>query len=363
MSESVDAQESLKNATDNLADQAKKLEIASYYTHGDFEKAKNMLAGTYKDAYAIKINFSSSSVYGAALIFINSIYLTVQSIYGVVSHSFTVSEIKTNQDWKEFEKQIGANIALGEHDDVLGAHMRDELTNGIIPQFITDLQKLIDAGEEISVNHHFQKLVTNKLGFQNIKIGVDFEQITSLDMELNSTNSKKIDPYELEKRKREEENKLKEKENAAAGNDDPLQGKEIKLILNGSLILSPIKGRDIGDLIVGDRVMIKILDKSNKAISLAKAFNAYNDGILKPIAGRIVSIKKISGGGYKIFVIVAKGIFLKIEEEEETIKVAMDPATMAADNKSESQPMSVPLIITLVSLFLGLVGIVVYFLQ
>ncbi len=108
--------------------------------------------------------------------------------------------------------------------------------------------------------------------------------------------------------------------------------------------------------------MISIIDKSPKASDLLKAFIAFReDGSAKPIAGRIVSIKHTTD--YKVFAIVAKGIYIKIVEEEDFIKVAMDPtyyntqsSTEEADTKKNRMMMFI-----LAGVFFVLVAIIVAF--
>ena len=68
-----------------------------YYTHQDAEKAKNMVAGIYKDMYAIKAKFSVSTTYGAFIAFFNITYCTLAHSYAVLSHSYIVDDLKTNQ--------------------------------------------------------------------------------------------------------------------------------------------------------------------------------------------------------------------------------------------------------------------------
>jgi hypothetical protein len=144
--------------------------------------------------------------------------------------------------------------------------------------------------------------------------------------------------------------------------DDGLEGKEVKLMLNGALILSPIKGTDIGKLAVGDRIMISIIDKNPKSIDVAKAFNAYDsEGNIKPIPGRIVSIKR--DDYLHVMAIVAKGIYMKIIEEEDNIKVAMDPAyyNQSGKNEPEDKGSSKTMMVILSIVFIVLVGIILYF--
>ena len=315
--------DNIESAVSNLSAETKKLEIASYYTHGNLEKAKEMITGSYKDVYALKIVFTSS-VYGAALIFMNNIYLEASSCYIIISHSFDVGDIKTNIEWKLFEKSIAENIERKEHDDILSNQLREGLLSAMAIDQCNKIKALVDQNDAIAINHFFQNLLQDKAGFHKVNVSVDVELISSLDMEMNSTSSKKINPNELKGEAKEEEKKDAKKDEAEK-DDNPLSGKEVKLVLRGSLILSPIKGREVSKLVVGDRVKISIIDKSTKAISVAKAFNAISeDGKMHPINGRIVSIKFDEKTGYRIFAIVAKAIYMQIEEEEKNLKVAMD---------------------------------------
>ena len=73
----------LDSAANSLSEQTKKLQIALYYTFGDEDKAKKMVNGTYLDLYVIKGKFSSSSVYGAFVVFLNASHMLcgVGSVY------------------------------------------------------------------------------------------------------------------------------------------------------------------------------------------------------------------------------------------------------------------------------------------
>ena len=359
--------DNLQSAANSLAEQTRKFDIATYYTNGDAEKAKQMVAGAFKDQYAIKGRFTSSSVYGAFLVFFNPAVLAPMSVYTIITKSFAAEDIKTSADWKIFESEITTLLSAGEHDQVMCNHAREEITAGMTLDFNKDIKKLFEINDAITVNHRFKKLLETRLGFQQIKITIDFEPVSSLDMELFSTSSKKIDPRDMKEKlgqdqpdaeKKEEESKIKP--------GDPLAGKEVKLIMTGSLILSPIKGKDISLIQVGDRVKIKIVDKTSKAVQVAKAFNAYDEetGNMSAITGRVVSSKFDSKVGHEFFIIVAKGIFVKVIEEEDNIKVAVEDPDAAAGRKGSKETkesrLSAPLAILLVIVFMLLVGGVIF---
>lgn len=346
----------LDSAANNLSEQTKKLQIALHYTFGDEDKAKKMVNGTYLDLYVVKGKFSSSSVYGSFIIFLNPVYLKVMNSFSILSRSFEISDIKTTQDWRNFEKQLVEISHKSGYDESMTSKMKDSMNKALTIQEITKFARLIEQDDGIAVNHNFQKFISDVTGFQNVELSVDYEKISSIAMEINSLTSTKISAAEPAKESVPAEDIKIEKL------DDPLEGKEVKLILNGALILSPIKGKDISELSIGDRIMISIIDKSPKANDVLKAFNAFrDDGSPKPVAGRIVSIKHTTD--YKIFAIVAKGIYIKIEEEEDFIKVGMDPTYYSNQNIVEEADTrkNRMMMFILAGVFFVLVGIIVAF--
>ena len=354
-------EETLQSATKSLSEQSKKLEIASFYTHGDLEKAKQMVAGNLKDLYVIKAVFTSASINGAFIVFFNNTYGNLTDCCAITSHSFAVSDIKSPIDWKVFEKDLQANLDKGEHDQVLSFQVRDMLVQNFSQQIgvgkqAKELKKFLDQNESIALNRYMQQFIQNKVGFQNVNMSVDFETISSLDMELLSITSKKMSDQIAAA-------KPKEEKKAEADEDDPLKGKEVKLVLKGGLILSPVKGKEISRLALKDKIKITLLEQNQKAIQVAQAFNAYVDGVLKPISGRIVSVKKNPSGGYNLHAIVAKGIYCKIDEEEENIKVAMDDplAAAAAQEEEPSSKKNMVIIGVLVAVLLVLIGLIIAF--
>lgn len=348
----------LEAAASNFSEQSKKNQIALYYTMGDQDKAKKMVTGGYSDLYVIKCVFSSSSVYGGFIVFINTVYLKAVSGYIIITRSFDLVDIKTTKDWRAFERLLLDAAKKGEHDEVFSNQVKDGLIKALTIQEISNLSKLLDQDNGIAINRYMQKFISNVAGLQNMELTADYEKISSLSMELHSLTSIKITPDELAKGQSKDQPAEVEVEKT----DDALSGKEVKLILNGALILSPIKGKDISSITAGDRILISLVDKNPKTIDVAKAFNAYDsEKGIKPIPGRVVSIKL--DGYYTIYAIVAKGIYVKIIEEETLIKAAMDPAHYMASgsDKDDEKSVSGITLAVLAIVFLVLVGGVIFF--
>ena len=90
--------EILENAAGSLSDYTKKLKIAMFFTNGDEDRAKQMIAGNLEDICVIKGRFSSTQSFGAFIAFFNRYYLTLNSVYPVITDSFNLKELKTSVD-------------------------------------------------------------------------------------------------------------------------------------------------------------------------------------------------------------------------------------------------------------------------
>jgi len=353
----------LKSATKGLAEQTKKLDIATYYTHNDFELAKKMVTGSYKDLYVLKINFTSSSVYGAIIVFYNHILNYIVHLHGIVSKSFSIQDIKPSAKWKIFEKDIVDIVKKNEHDSVLTNQSLDSFSKGFTVQIGNEIKKFLENDDSIQLVYILQKLAQDTLGFQNVKVLSDYEEISSVDMELFSLSSKKINLKKIQAKEKQEN---EAKENPQDKNS--LNGKAVKLLLQAALVLSPIKGLSISELKVNDRIKIKLIDKNPKAKSVLTAFKAIDEeGNQKPIPARIISIDYSKSDGYKINAIIAKGIFAEIYEEEENIKVLMADGyifkTSSQKKNNSSGGISMPLLIGLIVFVVAVVAGVVVFLS
>ena len=351
----------LESAASSLSEQTKKLQIALYYTDDD-DKAKKMVSGSFLDLYLIKGKFSSSNVYGAFVIFLNFVNLRVANVYSIISRSYEIAEIKTNQEWRTFEARLVEVVKKGDFDEVMTSKVNEILTKSMGMQEITQLSHLLDRDNGIAVNHNFQRFFSDVTGFQKLEFSVDYEKISSLSMELYSATSEKISNQKLNQKlqSKAEEANADAEENET---DDPLSGKDVRLLVKGSLILSPIKGRNIAELAVGDIVMISVFDDEENSAEFLKAFNAYNeDGTIKPISGRIISVKHTTK--YEIYAIVAKGVYVRIIEVENFIKVAMDPTHYEAQVVEDlrSNKTTIYIISGLAVLFLASILLLVFIL-
>ncbi len=355
--------ESLDLAINSLSEQTKKFDMALHFTHGDSEKAREMVAGSYKDLYVIKGKFNSTSTFGAFIIFFNVSYTGVVHCFAAITRNPSIDDIKTRVPWKLFEEDLVGYAGKADNDGMVASQVKDALRKYFSMQVskeqkALELKTFLDKQDDIAINHLIQKFLQAQFGWQGVGVVADYEQLSSLDLELLSSTSLKIgqDENALDKPAKEEAPIEAEK--------DPLEGKEIKLVLDGSFILSPIKGKDIAKLIVGDRIRVNLSPNNSKAFQVARAFNAVEGEKILPIVGRVTYLKRDSKGILKAYVIVAKGIYVKILEEEENIKVALDPThEMSHQKESVKKPFNTGtlLVIILVFTLIVMLGMIIIF--
>ncbi len=297
-------------------------EVAMYYTNGDKEKSELMVSGAYLDMYALKIKFSFTGLYGACIYFINRVNNILVDLYCVISTSFNVDDIKVNLGWLDFEKSIIDIMDENTHDNNMVLKYLEASKTCFNTNVIKNMNNLIEINEINNLTELLKKEIFDTLDVPSVKIDLHSEEISSLNMELESKTSYKLSEEQISEGKVDHEaEEIEVIKFEPDDKEDTIRPEDVKLILDGALNLDPIKGMNVEGLVVKDRIKIKITDKNPKGVLIAKAFNAYQDGRMKPIEGNIVSFRKRMEGGYKLFVEIADGIYIRIIEEETDIKV------------------------------------------
>jgi len=349
-----------ESAKNQFGDQVRKMNIALHYVANDMVKAKQMVSGSYRDLIVFKGRFSSSSLYGCFIIFFNKVYSKVTDSTFVLSPDYALGGINTTQDWKTFEKDMVDHQKNSETSRA-SQDIKDKIDRSFTLAICNELSRLLERNDMIQVQHVIQKILQESTGFKRVDLKVELQELSSLEMELDSITSRKVDAKTLSGAATETK---KPETTETPADADPEVGKNgVKLIVKSTLNLSPIKGKHISQIVPGDRVMITMIEQNNQTLQIAQAFKAFNkeQNRILPVPARVVSIKYIDGLGYKVFAMIAKGVLAQVIEEETNIKVALDPAaTPAAADKEDAKGPGLPAIIGLVAVFIVLLMIIVF---
>ena len=100
--------------------------------------------------------------------------------------------------------------------------------------------------------------------------------------------------------------------------------KEARYVIEAKAMLAPVRGKNVSDLMPGDRIKVLLTGSDVVSDKVLKLLNAYDaNGSRMPITGRIKAKVPFEKGGYMIYAFVAKGVLAKIFEEE-NVKILLD---------------------------------------
>lgn len=300
---------------DTINEKAKRIEISLKYTGGDMEKAKLMSSGKLQDVIVIKGKFlvADQNCSGMMLAFVNVIHEYISSIRVVISDNPSIfSSVRIFDPWKGLYKNLVAYEAAA--DSVGSGKLIDDLLNSFInTDIFPDVQnKNLDF---LSVS--IQDMIKASFGSDKVKSQVDLEQTSSLDLDLAGITIMLPGP---EEEPAESVTVAPQKTVAATAFQKKLEEIESRAsyIVEGCCVLSPVRGKHINEVESGERIYVVLSSKDAMSEKIIDAYKARgDDGQPLPIVGRIIEkVPNEEGKGSILYVLVAKGIYAKIIEEE-----------------------------------------------
>jgi hypothetical protein len=102
-------------------------------------------------------------------------------------------------------------------------------------------------------------------------------------------------------------------------------------VLEGRVIVSPIRGRNIREIKPGERIMVRLLNRDETTLNIARTLKAVNDkGEILPIVARLKEKLVLEEGGYVLYGLAAKNVLVRIIEEED-LKIEMEAVRKEED--------------------------------
>jgi len=309
---------------ETLGETTKQLEIALKYTNGDMEKAKSMVAKQFQDVEIVKAKYLSAdnSFSGLFFAFFNMDKFYIAFIDFVQLKSSVVFEkVRIFDGWKVIYNDLLSFKSEPSVDEVV--NLKDYLIDSFIE---CDLFAAIENKNLDELTRNLQNILL-KFFSQEVKVLVEIEPSSSLELELEG--------IEFEQPQMEETNNDESLKSSDVDKDDSLE-KEIEKdadhIIQGTLIVSPVKGKYLNDVAVGEKIMVRLTGGdpvTTKILTILKAKD--EEGNVKPIKGRLKSKLPMEKGGYTLYVLVAKSVLVKILEEE-NVKVLMEQSMLEKDD-------------------------------
>lgn len=354
----------MNDESQKLKDYTDKINIAMKYNDNDMTRSKKIIEGSLKDFIAIKGKLFSktNSKNGLFLIVLHKYKYYLLDKFSIFQDKGNESgTLNITDSWKVFFPFINEIIEKGDYlkDEVskLNIGFEKEFRPAIISQMIEKFENK----DLTYVTIQLEKICSYALGTNDFILQIDFENITSVEFEEIIKNAIN------EKRNKEESFSNEEIEKKLAQSNDPIEIEKNKLLAEGNVFfkseisLSPIKGKFISELISGDIIGCRIIEKTPKAVNIIKQLNLLTpEGKIKKIKGKIVFVRKTEKG-FSVFIQIAPLVIAEVLEEEE-IKVEHFPKVGEEQAKKNQKNKNSSLAVIIVSSVVTAIVLTVVFL-
>lgn len=341
------------NQFDSLNEKTRHINIALKYTRGNMDKAKQMVNGQLNDVVITKGKFSvAGHTYGVFLIFFNLENNYIMNLNSLLSPSKSlIDRISVNDSWKFFYTKF-KDVVNSEADSSQKAGSSYEFTRHLIESLsgYNVFDYIVDNNIE-SVTDILRELIEKYFNRDEAQCQVDFENTSSLNLELAGIPVE--EPTETAERAQDE---------TGLSDEDKLIAKiekEADHVIDGRVIVSPVKGKYINDIQQGDKIKILLKNEDDPiSVKVAEAQKAISpDGEMMPVKARVKAKIPLMEGGYMIYGVVAKNILVRVIEEE-NVKIEMESSLQPETRKETDSQTLLYIAILIGALLIALLVII-----
>lgn len=275
-----------------------------------------------------------TSSYGIFIVFIDNSSKNVDKLDVISSHFSTVYENPVTMPWSELEDMISKMKWKGEFATSLTNDIQTTLEDLFQPGTgrSVDIWTGIKKGQVNKVANIFEEYLVRPTGDKNVKVELAVESVTRSE----------IDDVKRSREQKDEAVQVNVSEAATQAQTPKIQDlglEESAIVLDVSLVLSPISGVPIYELKEGSKILIRISEQTSRGQYFIDLFNASVNNEILPIPATVVKVTH-DGKIYTVLVNIGPGIYGK-SVDEDNVKVKLyDPATdkRKVANVKEIQP-------------------------
>jgi hypothetical protein len=323
---------------ETLNEKAKRIEISLKYTNGDIDKAKQMSSGSLQDVVVIKGKFAvaDKNTSGLILGFVNVVAEYISSInVAMFDNTRVYASARVFDSWKNLYRNL---VAYQSADDSMNP---EKLVNDLLASFIEkDIFPDAQNKNLDRISDSIQDMLEKSTGSDKVKSQFDIEMASSLDLELAGVEIMLPGPAEPAPESETASPQQSQPDSAFRKKLDAIE-ENASYIIEAVCVLSPVKGKHIGEIQPGERIMVSLSPKDPMSERIVDAYKARGkDGQPLPVVGRVIEkVPNEEGRGCIIYALVAKGIYAKIVEEESVkIQTEFTKASMEGAETIEEDP-------------------------
>lgn len=258
-----------------------------------------------------------TNTYGLFIIFFNDNLGTVESLIAIASHYSSLYNNDPHLPWYIIEENIVNLRWKGDIAVNISLDLQNFLESTLERDRGMELFSLIKNNDETRLESLILAVLIKPLSDRNVQLETVSELVTRQSM--NAI--------------REERNKPKQKEPAVA---QPSSIKELSAI-NVELVLAPVSGIPIYELEIGDKIMVKINDRTTKGNYAIDFLGARVDGTIIPVPAEVTEIERGEENEYTIVCKLDDDVFGKVVETEQ-VKLKRYDELLTGSAGSEELP-------------------------
>lgn len=258
----------------------------------------------------IKARFKAlgTNTFGLVFISFNLLSKSLEKIQVASSHFSSIYENNPQMPWYDFEERIINIKWKGEYSI--------SITN--------DIQKAVDyelkskeRTEEIV--YFLSKNATPKIAefLQSVLQRPTGDRNVTVDLETEMVSQEEAEEVSIKRMKKESERKAQQAQQTSKQEIDEFNLPPNSIVLETSLVLSPITGVPIYELKPGDKVLTRITEKSQRGQYFKELLGSVTPQSTeeKPIPSTVEQVKVV-GKNYVILSSIGPGIYGKAIEED-----------------------------------------------
>ncbi|GEM_PF-2618187 len=275
--------------------------------NGDKELALKYIKNQDNHVIALKAHFmdTATNILGSFIFYLCLKTKKIHRVNCIASFKKDIQKITPAIAWREFERQIVENIWEGKH---LAAQTR-EIQKGLYENILyQDMDRYCEAFEKSRhsvITTMLTELMQRVLTLASVRLTCDWEttnpyQIEAAGKDIKSADADELTEIELDKSNPESHVKQEE------------------IVLDGTLVVSPVSGRPLSLIKEGDIVMGRINESSPRGKYFIRLYDAQEGKKIKPLPlrTRFVSRDEISGL-YTLIGELGPDVVMKVVEEQD----------------------------------------------
>ncbi|HEB30354.1 MAG TPA: DUF4899 domain-containing protein [Spirochaetes bacterium] len=271
------------------------------------------LAGDNSNYLIIKgtVKAIQTKINSLFIIVMNEEKRVIENVSAVASRFSVISDISPGVPWYIFDENLNNLKLKGDVSAHITADLRTTLAQSLEKDRGNELLTYLKHNDHTKVNSLIQSIFLKPLSDKNMIVEVAAENISKQDYD-------KI----IKDRKEPKEKKLPQEQKRTVKGD----------IVDIDLVLAPVSGIPIYKLKEGDRIMVRIVDNSEKASYHIESYGLRIDENIIPLKAEVLQVKKNPQNEYMILCKLKDGVFGKtIETERVKLKTYEEIVTTRSD--------------------------------